>query len=81
MTCLLSMHINSFAQYGVPPRFFHIYAETMDGGSLIDVSINFVETSGTSIEIIHDGSIKTLDSQDFAVPLGVSLIVQNGKIE
>jgi len=32
MTCLLSMHINSFAQYGVPPRFFHIYAETMDGG-------------------------------------------------
>ena len=53
----------------------------VDGGSLIDVSINFVGTSGTSIEIIHDGSIKTLDSQDFAVPLGVSLIVQNGKIE
>ena len=52
----------------------------VDGGSLTDVSINYVGTSGTSIEIINNGSIKYLENQDFSVPLGTELEMNHGTI-
>ena len=52
----------------------------VDGGSLTDVSINYVGTSGTSIEIINNGSIKYLENQDFSVPLGTELEMNYGTI-
>lgn len=36
---------------------------------------------GSTIRIIHNGCIKTLDYSDFNLPLGVNLEIQEGKIE
>jgi C1A family cysteine protease len=52
----------------------------VDGATLTDVSINYVGTTGTSIQILHNGTIKCVDNQDFVVPLGVNLDVNHGKI-
>ena len=52
----------------------------VDGATLTDVSINYAGTTGTSIQILHNGTIKCVDNQDFVVPLGVNLDVNYGKI-
>lgn len=52
----------------------------IDGGSLTNVSITYVGTSGTSIQLLNNGEIKYIDNQDFKVPLGVSLDINHGKI-
>ena len=52
----------------------------IDGGSLTDVSITYVGTSGTSIQLLNNGTLNYLNNQDFTVPLGVSLEITNGKI-
>ena len=52
----------------------------VDGATLTDVSINYVGTTGTSIQILHNGTIKCVDNQDFVVPLGVTLDIDYGKI-
>lgn len=52
----------------------------IDGGSLTDVSITYVDTSGTSIQILNNGTLNYLDNQDFTVPLGVNLEINYGKI-
>ena len=52
----------------------------VDGATLTDVSINYVGTTGTSIQILHNGAINYVDNQDFVVPLGVTLDIDYGKI-
>ncbi len=52
----------------------------IDGGSLTDVSITYVDTSGTSIQILNNGTLNYLDNQDFTVPLDVNLEINYGKI-
>lgn len=52
----------------------------IDGGSLADVSITYVGTSGASIQLLKNGTLNYLNNQDFTVPLGVSLEITNGKI-
>ena len=47
---------------------------------LTDVDINFIGTTGTSIQILHNGAINYVDNQDFVVPLGVTLDINYGKI-
>jgi len=53
----------------------------VDGGSLKDLTINYMGTSGTSIQLLNNGSINYLRNQDFVVPLGISLDFNYGKIE
>lgn len=52
----------------------------IDGGSLTNVSITYVDTSGTSIQILNNGTLNYFDNQDFTVPLGVNLEINYGKI-
>lgn len=52
----------------------------VDGATLTDVDINYIGTTGTSIQILHNGTIKCVDNQDFVVPLGVTLDIDYGKI-
>ena len=51
----------------------------IDGGTLEHMSID--AQPGSTIRIIHNGCIKTLDYSDFNLPLGVNLEIQEGKIE
>lgn len=53
----------------------------VDGGSLTDVVINYTGTTGTSIQLLNNGTINYLNNQDFVVPLGVSLEFNYGKID
>lgn len=52
----------------------------IDGGSLTDVSITYVGTSGVSIQLLNDGQLYYIDNQDLTIPLGVSLDINHGKI-
>ena len=52
----------------------------VDGATLTDVDINYIGTTGTSIQILNNGAINYVDNQDFVVPLGVTLDIDYGKI-
>lgn len=52
----------------------------VDGATLTDVDINYIGTTGTSIQILNNGAINYVDNQDFVVPLDVTLDVDYGKI-